>query len=70
MHWAAGAFGYFPSYALGCLIAAQLWERMEAELGLADEALRRGEVGAIRGGSATTSTATAGDWTPRASWSG
>ena len=31
LHWAAGAFGYFPSYALGCLIAAQLWEALEAE---------------------------------------
>ena len=39
IHWAAGAFGYFPSYALGCLIAAQLWERLESELGPQDEAL-------------------------------
>ncbi len=35
VHWGAGSFGYFPSYALGCLIAAQLWEAIEAELGLA-----------------------------------
>ena len=48
IHWAAGAFGYFPSYALGCLIAAQLWERLEAELGPQDEALRRAEVGPIK----------------------
>src|SRR3954468_17810892 len=48
IHWAAGAFGYFPSYALGCLIAAQLWERMESELGAQDEALARGDVEAIR----------------------
>jgi carboxypeptidase Taq len=48
IHWAAGAFGYFPSYALGCLIAAQLWERLESELGPQDDALRRAEVGAIR----------------------
>jgi carboxypeptidase Taq len=48
IHWAAGAFGYFPSYALGCLIAAQLWERLESELGPQDEALRRAEVGPIR----------------------
>ena len=33
VHWGAGSFGYFPSYALGCLIAAQLWEAMEAEIG-------------------------------------
>jgi carboxypeptidase Taq len=48
IHWAAGAFGYFPSYALGCLIAAQLWERLEADLGSQDDALRRADVGAIR----------------------
>ncbi|PWU06557.1 MAG: carboxypeptidase [Verrucomicrobia bacterium] len=25
MHWSVGAFGYFPSYCLGNMIAAQLW---------------------------------------------
>jgi carboxypeptidase Taq len=48
IHWGAGSFGYFPSYALGCLIAAQLWEALEGQLGTQDEALRRGEVGAIQ----------------------
>jgi carboxypeptidase Taq len=48
VHWGAGSFGYFPSYALGCLIAAQLWETLERELGSQEEALRRGEVSAIR----------------------
>jgi carboxypeptidase Taq len=48
VHWGAGSFGYFPSYALGCLIAAQLWEAMEAELGPREEDLRRGEVTAIQ----------------------
>ncbi len=47
-HWAAGAFGYFPSYALGCLIAAQLWEALERDLGPQDEALARADVAAIR----------------------
>ena len=49
VHWAAGAFGYFPSYALGCLIAAQLWERLEADLGPQDDALLAGDTAAIRG---------------------
>jgi carboxypeptidase Taq len=48
IHWAAGSFGYFPSYALGCLIAAQLWERLEADLGPQDDALRSADVEAIR----------------------
>ncbi len=33
IHWAEGLFGYFPSYALGHLISAQLAEAMEAEIG-------------------------------------
>ena len=48
VHWGAGSFGYFPSYALGCLIAAQLWEAMEAELGPREEDLRRGEAAPIQ----------------------
>lgn len=48
VHWSAGSFGYFPSYALGCLIAAQLWETIETELGSQEDALSRGEVSAIQ----------------------
>ncbi len=48
IHWGAGSFGYFPSYALGCLIAAQLWEAMEAQIGPREGDLRRGEVGEIQ----------------------
>jgi carboxypeptidase Taq len=48
VHWGAGSFGYFPSYALGCLIAAQLWEAMQDELGPREEDLRHGDVDAIQ----------------------
>jgi carboxypeptidase Taq len=48
VHWSGGSFGYFPSYALGCLIAAQLWGAMEAEIGPREEDLRRGEVAPIQ----------------------
>ncbi len=48
VHWGAGAFGYFPSYALGCLIAAQLWESLETDLGPREEDLRRGELASIQ----------------------
>ncbi len=44
VHWSAGLFGYFPSYALGCLIAAQLWETIERDVGDLDARLRRGEL--------------------------
>jgi carboxypeptidase Taq len=33
VHWAAGSFGYFPTYSLGNVIAGQLWELVESELG-------------------------------------
>jgi carboxypeptidase Taq len=49
VHWSGGAFGYFPSYALGCLIAAQLWETIETDLGSLDDDLRRGETSSIQG---------------------
>lgn len=32
IHWPLGDFGYFPTYALGNLIASQLWNAAEAEL--------------------------------------
>jgi carboxypeptidase Taq len=48
IHWSAGSFGYFPSYAMGCLIAAQLWEALELELGSQEQSLRSADVSAIR----------------------
>lgn len=32
VHWSFGGFGYFPTYALGNLVAAQIWETMAADL--------------------------------------
>jgi carboxypeptidase Taq len=29
VHWPSGAFGYFPSYTLGAMIAAQQWVALE-----------------------------------------
>jgi len=31
VHWPSAAFGYFPSYTLGAMIAAQLWAAIERE---------------------------------------
>jgi carboxypeptidase Taq len=47
MHWALGSFGYFPSYALGLVIAAQLWEALRAQLSDVDEQLARGDFAAV-----------------------
>ena len=32
VHWGAGLIGYFPTYTLGNLQAAQLWETIRAAL--------------------------------------
>ena len=31
VHWAVGSFGYFPSYAIGAVIAGQLYESLRAD---------------------------------------
>ena len=31
IHWAAGLLGYFPNYAMGSMLAAQLFERATAD---------------------------------------
>ena len=52
IHWAEGLFGYFPSYALGHLISAQLAEAMEQDLGgpgSLEACVRAGEHGRLRG---------------------
>jgi carboxypeptidase Taq len=43
IHWSLGAFGYFPSYAIGAVIAAQLLETLRAALPGLDEQVARGE---------------------------
>lgn len=48
VHWAAGLFGYFPTYALGNLIASQLFEAARAELGDLDDDFSRGEFSRLR----------------------
>jgi carboxypeptidase Taq len=49
IHWAVGMFGYFPTYTLGNIYAAQLRLAMERELGPLDDLLQRGDFMAIRG---------------------
>jgi carboxypeptidase Taq len=47
VHWSAGLFGYFPSYLLGNLYAAQFWGAMRDERPGLDAELGRGEVGGV-----------------------
>ncbi len=44
IHWSMGAFCYFPTYTLGNLLAAQLFEAAEHELGDLDALLAAGEL--------------------------
>jgi carboxypeptidase Taq len=49
IHWSMGAIGYFPTYTLGNLYAAQLWEGIGAALPDLDAQLARGELGGLLG---------------------
>ena len=42
-HWAAGLFGYFPTYTLGNIFAAQLFARARADIGDLDTQMARGD---------------------------
>jgi carboxypeptidase Taq len=47
VHWAVGWFGYFPSYALGSLIAAQLYESLRAQAEHFDDDIAAGRFGGL-----------------------
>jgi carboxypeptidase Taq len=48
VHWAGGDFGYFPSYALGYMYAAQFKHKMLEDIPNFDELLEEGNVAPIR----------------------
>ncbi len=47
IHWTLGELGYFPSYTLGAMYAAQLRFAMEAELGPIEALLSQDKLGQI-----------------------
>jgi carboxypeptidase Taq len=49
IHWYDGAFGYFPSYTLGAMAAAQLMEAARAQIQDMDEAFSRGDLSRLMG---------------------
>jgi carboxypeptidase Taq len=49
IHWSMGGLGYFPTYTLGNLYAAQLMEQARQDLGDLDGDFRRGEFGRLKG---------------------
>jgi carboxypeptidase Taq len=48
VHWSYGAFGYFPSYALGNLYGAQLLKKMKKEIPF-DKTIREGNLLPVKG---------------------
>lgn len=48
IHWSMGALGYFPTYTLGNLYSAQLWEAAQRELPGLDASIERGELLPLR----------------------
>ncbi len=48
VHWASGLIGYFPTYALGNLIAGQLFERAHIDMPDLDEQLAAGQLHDLR----------------------
>ena len=44
VHWSVGLFGYFPTYTLGNVFAAELFARMKDDLGDIDAMARSGEL--------------------------
>jgi carboxypeptidase Taq len=49
IHWYDGAFGYFPSYTLGAMAAAQLMAAARREVAEVDAALGRGDLSPLLG---------------------
>jgi carboxypeptidase Taq len=49
VHWAVGSFGYFPSYALGAVMAAQFYEALRLAVPDIDDQIARGEFGGLMG---------------------
>jgi len=48
IHWSEGIIGYFPTYAIGNVLAAQLWRALLADLPDLDGEIARGEYGTLR----------------------
>ena len=49
VHWSFGLFGYFSTYALGNLVSAQLWEKIQGDIPDLDDKMRTGEFSKLLG---------------------
>ncbi|HET9914873.1 MAG TPA: carboxypeptidase M32 [Anaerolineales bacterium] len=49
IHWSGGAIGYFSTYALGNLVSAQLWEKINKDIRDLDDQIRKGNFSELLG---------------------
>jgi carboxypeptidase Taq len=49
MHWSGGSIGYFSTYALGNLVSAQLWEKINQDLPGLSEEIAKGQFDSLLG---------------------
>ncbi len=49
VHWPSGGFGYFPSYTMGNLYAAQLWDAAKRQVPGLEDRIAAGDLGAMLG---------------------
>lgn len=49
VHWGVGYIGYFPTYALGNIISAQLWEAINADIPNLPDQIRQGQFNELLG---------------------
>jgi carboxypeptidase Taq len=47
MHWSGGSFGYFPTYAIGTMYAAQLFQKFGEEHETVREEISQGHYNAL-----------------------
>ncbi len=47
VHWSRGLIGYFSTYALGNLVSAQLWEKINQDIKDLDDQVRKGKFEAL-----------------------
>src|SRR5690606_21288898 len=48
VHWSQGSLGYFPTYALGNVLASMLCKRMNAEIPSHEQHLSAGDLSGLR----------------------
>ena len=49
VHWSHGSIGYFSTYALGNLVSAQLWEKINEDIHNLDDQIRHGNFSELLG---------------------